>query len=103
MLARVRHDLYSESHIGMVVTDREFLDGHSRAAGVDGSLRVGRTHEVNFLTMRTGNRDLEGVERSGHIVEANVRSRAGTWATFSVITRSIPIFRLIPASSGGSI
>ena len=75
MLARVRHDLYSESHIGMVVTDREFLDGHSRAAGVDGSLRVGRTHEVNFLTMRTGNRDLEGVERSGHIVEANVRKQ----------------------------
>jgi len=75
MLARLRHDLYSESHIGMVVTDRKFLDGYSRAGGVDGSFRVGRTHDVNFLAMRTGNRDLGGVERSGHIVEAHVRKQ----------------------------
>ena len=32
-IGRVRYDLYSESNIGAIVTDREFLDGHSRLGG----------------------------------------------------------------------
>ena len=82
MLARLRYDLYSESHLGMLVTDREFLDGHSRAGGVDGSLRVGSTHQVSFFAIGTNNRDLEGVERTGHIVEANVRKQGRNLSYF---------------------
>jgi len=44
MLGRVRYDLYSESHLEVLVTDREFLVGYSRVGGVDGALRLGSTH-----------------------------------------------------------
>ena len=40
-IGRTRYDLYSESHIGAIVTDREFIDS---LAGVDGRLQVGRSH-----------------------------------------------------------
>ncbi len=32
-IGRVRYDLYAESYMGGLVTDREFIDGHSRATG----------------------------------------------------------------------
>ena len=40
-LGRARYDLYSESHIGLLATNREFLDSHNRVGAVDGSFRIG--------------------------------------------------------------
>ena len=82
MLARIRYDLYPESNLGVLVTDREFLDGHSRAGGVDGSLRLGSTHQFSFFAFGTNNRGLEGVERKGHIVEANLRKQGRNLSYF---------------------
>jgi hypothetical protein len=82
MLARLRYDLYSESHLGVLVTDREFLDGHSRVGGVDGALRVGSTHQLSFFAMGTSNRDLDAVERNGHIIEANLRKQGRNLSYF---------------------
>ena len=82
MLARIRYDLYQESNLGVLVTDREFLDGHSRAGGVDGSLRLGSTHQFSFFAFGTNNRGLEGVERKGHIVEANLRKQGRNLSYF---------------------
>ena len=64
-VGRVRYDLYSESFIGGVVTDREFVDGYSRLGGVDGSFRLGRTHTLSFRAIGTQHRDLDGIERTG--------------------------------------
>ena len=55
-LGRVRYDLYSESHIGAIVTDREFMDQWSRSFGVDGRFRLGRTHNVTFMAAMTDSR-----------------------------------------------
>ena len=82
MLGRVRYDLYSESHLGVLVTNREFLDGHSRVGGVDGALRLGSTHQVSFFAMGTNNRDVEDVERQGHIIEANIRKQGRNLSYF---------------------
>ena len=82
MLGRVRYDLYSESHLGVLVTDREFLDGYSRVGGVDGALRLGSTYQVSFFAMGTSNRDLEGVERQGHIIDANIRKQGRNLSYF---------------------
>ena len=82
MLGRVRYDLYSESHLGVLVTDREFLDGYSRVGGVDGALRLGSTHQVSFFAMGTSTRDVEGVERQGHIIEANIRKQGRNLSYF---------------------
>ena len=82
MLGRLRYDLYSESHLGVLVTDREFLDGHSRVGGFDGALKLGSTHTMSFFAMGTNNRDLEGVDRTGHIVEANLRKQGRNLSYF---------------------
>ena len=68
-VARVRHDLYAESHIGAIFTDREFLDSHSRLAGIDGNFRVGDTHALFLRLMGTQHRDLDGVDATGHFAQ----------------------------------
>jgi len=64
-IARARYDLYAESYVGGLVTDREFLGSHSRAAGVDGQFRIGRTARFNYMAFETMNRKLDGTETSG--------------------------------------
>ena len=72
-VGRVRYDLYSESFIGATFTDREFLDGYSRLAGVDSSFRLGNTHEIGFRAFGTQHRDVDGLETTGHLINANIR------------------------------
>ena len=65
-VGRVRCDLYSESHIGAIFTDREFLDSHSRLVGIDGNFRLGDTHSLLFRVLGTQHRDVDGVDTTGH-------------------------------------
>ena len=69
----MRYDLYSESFIGATFTDRQFLDGYSRLAGLDSNFRLGNTHEMGIRAFGTQHRDLDGVETSGHVINANIR------------------------------
>ena len=55
-VGRVRYDLYSESFVGGIVTDREFLDGHSRLVGADSNFRIGQTHQLGFRAFGTDRR-----------------------------------------------
>jgi hypothetical protein len=68
-VGRVRYDLYSESHVGALVTNREFLDSHSRLAGFDGNFRLDDTHALYVRLFGTQHRDLEGVDTTGHLAE----------------------------------
>ncbi len=74
-VGRVRYDLYAESHIGAIVTSRDFLGSHSRLAGVDSNFRLGSTHSFAFRAMGTQHRDGEGLDTSGHYLEAIVRKQ----------------------------
>ena len=74
VIARARYDLYSESHIGAIVTDREFLDSYSRLAGIDSSFRLSRTSSFGFRALTTQNRDLDGEETSGPLFDVNFRN-----------------------------
>ena len=51
LIGRVRYDLYSESHIGAIVTDRQFLDGYSRLVGADGRFRLTPTTSADFMAI----------------------------------------------------
>ena len=73
LIGRARYDLYSESHIGTLVTDREFLDGYSRVGGVDGQFLLGRASRFNFVAFQSQHRDEEGIERSGSMFGARFR------------------------------
>ena len=73
VVGRARYDLYSESYVGTILTDREFLDSFSRVAGVDGRFRMGRTHTAEFLAATSSNRDLDGAVRNGPLVDLELR------------------------------
>jgi hypothetical protein len=73
VMGRVRYDLAAGSHIGGIVTNREFLDSSSRLTGLDTTLRLGRTHRFSAYAVTSARRDLDGVERSGYSLEANLR------------------------------
>ena len=66
-IARARYDLYAQSHIGALVTDREFMDGYSRAVGIDGQFRLSQVARFNVIVFETLNKDLEGRETSGYM------------------------------------
>ena len=73
MMGRARYDLYRESHIGVVATSRQFMDGFSRVGGVDGQFRVGRASRFNFVAVQSRHRDEDGAERSGPMLGALFR------------------------------
>ena len=66
-IGRARYDLYAQSHIGALVTDREFMDGYSRAVGIDGQFRLSQAARFNVIAFQTLNKDLEGRETSGYM------------------------------------
>jgi hypothetical protein len=73
VLGRVRYDLYSESYVGVIVTDREFLDGYSRLGGLDSVFRIGANHRLRFSAMNSDRRDAEGTRRTGPMFDFNLR------------------------------
>ena len=73
MVGRARYDLYAESYVGAIVTDREFLNSYSRVGGVDGRFRIGQSHSASFLAVASSNRDLDGTERDGPLIDLQFR------------------------------
>ena len=93
VIGRARYDLYSQSYIGAIMTDREFLDSYSRVAGVDGRFRLGQTHRAQFLAVTSSHRDLDGNALSGPMFNAELR-RDSRHLSYSVDFNSIdPDFR----------
>ena len=75
-IGRARYDVYAESYVGAIVTDREFLDSYSRVAGVDGRFRIGRNHSAEFLAVASAHRDLDGRFHSGPAYDVRFRRDA---------------------------
>ncbi len=73
VIARVRYDLYSESHFGAIVTNREFLDSSSRLIGMDGRFRLTPTTSADFMAITSQNRALDGAETSGEMYDLGLR------------------------------
>ena len=73
LVGRARYDLYAESYVGAIVTDREFLHSHSRVGGVDGRFRMGQSHSASFLAVASSNRELDGTERNGPLIDLQFR------------------------------
>lgn len=73
VVGRVRYDMKAESSLGLIFTDREFMDQYSRVGGFDGVLRFGRNQRLVFRTMRTAHRDATGVETEGQMFDAALR------------------------------
>jgi hypothetical protein len=81
LIGRVRYDMYSESSLGLLVTDREFANGFSRVGGLDGNFRIGRDYRLDFRGMASRHRDLAGAARSGSMIDMGFRKegRSLSW------------------------
>ena len=64
-IGRVRYDMYAESYIGAIVTDREFMDAYNRVGGIDGRFRLGQTNDFDFRLVQSSTRGEDGTELSG--------------------------------------
>jgi hypothetical protein len=73
-IGRARYDLYAESNVGVIFTDREFMSGYSRILGADGNFRLSRTVTLRAVGVGARNLDSDGVEsRNGHMVGTLLR------------------------------
>ncbi len=72
-VGRLRYDLYGESYVGAIVTDQEFIDSYNRVAGLDSNFRLGDEYSFGFRAVGTRDRDHEGVETSGYLLDASFR------------------------------
>ena len=93
VIGRARYDLYAESHIGAMVTNRDFLGGYSRMALADGAFRLGRTQSIGFAAVQADNRDLDGVDSRGTLFDVNYRLQGRHWNIFSGTYLLSPDFR----------
>ena len=69
-IGRVLYDVYAESTVGAIITDREFMDSHSRLFDVDGNLRLNPTTVFRFRAVRTLHKESGDPEESGHMLTA---------------------------------
>jgi len=83
VFGRVRYDLYSESHIGAIFTDREFLDTYSRVGGLDGVFRFGANHRVSFTAINADRRNVDGRRSTGSLLDMRFR-REGRHVLYEV-------------------
>jgi hypothetical protein len=72
-IARLRYDFRPESSIGIIVTDREFVDQYSRVGGVDGQLRIGSNQRAGFRAITSRHRDVDGVQLNGNVLDFGYR------------------------------
>ena len=91
-VARARFDLYPESFIGAVFTDREFMDSYSRLGGSDGILRLDATRILNYNAMATSRRDLNGDEQTGYMWDVRVRQNARNLSWSALVYQVSPDF-----------
>ena len=74
-VGRVRYDLYPESFIGAIFTEREHLDRSSQMLGVDSNFRVGNTHQLGLRAMGSRHRDESRLETEGYVLDGGLRKR----------------------------
>jgi hypothetical protein len=87
-IGRATYDLYSGSHLGGLVTNRDFLTGYSRLGLLDGNFRLGATHNLGFRVAGTANRAPDGAVNTGHLIDVDFRKNGRNlsyfWANFAL-------------------
>jgi hypothetical protein len=73
VIARARYDVFTESSVGVIASDREFANTFSRLGGVDGSFRIGRNQRLSVKVMASERLDAAGVRRSGPMMDVSFR------------------------------
>jgi hypothetical protein len=68
VIGRAKYDLWSESNVGAIFTDREFLDGYSRVFGLNSDFRVNPTLTGDFTLVRSWHKDVGSSLERGNMM-----------------------------------
>jgi uncharacterized protein DUF5916/cellulose/xylan binding protein with CBM9 domain len=82
VLGRYKYDLYRNSHVGVIFTDREFMKDYSRLVMLDAALRMGETGNFGWRYYKTNREDTvadASVERAGWATEMSIRQNTRSW------------------------
>lgn len=64
-IARVRRDIFKQSNIGAIFTNRQFQDSYNRVGGVDGRFKLNQNWVSGFQAVTSATRTLEGEKLAG--------------------------------------
>lgn len=82
-IARVSRDIFNQSSIGMIYTDREFEGSYNRVGGLDTRLKLSPNWVATFQGVRSWTRELDGSRLNGTAFDAEVR-RSGRQFSYSL-------------------
>jgi len=75
VIARAVYDLYPQSSLGTIITNREFMDSHSRLFDLDGDLQLTPTLVYRFRAIHTFHQESgQSEQRGNHYTSRLVRS-----------------------------
>ena len=72
-IARARYELFPESNLGAILTDRGFLGGYSRTFGADGNFRLSSTVSSDFRAVGSRLKTPTGETSAGHMISTRLR------------------------------
>jgi hypothetical protein len=72
-IARVNHDLFRQSTVGAIYTDREFDGSFNRVGGIDSRLRFSKSWMGTFQGVVSSTRFLDGTYQAGPAYKADVQ------------------------------
>ena len=70
-----RSDIYRQSYLGFMVTDREFAGSYSRLGMIDGGFAIGRSIRTGFQVVYSDRVGLDGRRRARSRPVTNERLR----------------------------
>jgi hypothetical protein len=92
LLGRLKYDLYRNSHVGLILTNREFMNDYSRMVAGDLSLRIGQTRNFGFRYFKADSKE-NGVRKTGWASTVSIRQEGRNWRWQNFTETISPDFR----------
>ena len=93
LTGRLKYELYGESYVGALVTNREFLDTHSRLVALDGNFRYGRNYATQYKLLFTNHRDASGIVKKGYFIDLMARKSGRHFSWMFATNQLSPDFK----------
>jgi hypothetical protein len=84
IVGRAKYDLWTNSYVGGLVTNREFLDRYSRLFDMDSIMRFGPSHTLTVRAYYSDRKDPVAGRRTGEAADISFR-KAGRGLRYSLI------------------
>jgi Domain of unknown function (DUF5916)/Carbohydrate family 9 binding domain-like len=75
-IARVSRDMFNQSTVGAIFTDREFAGGYNRVGGIDANIRLNENWRVQGSVVRSSTLNTDGSYQAGNGFKA-IATRSG--------------------------